>query len=327
MMIEMSARRVRNGVAAMGMAFVLGAGVAGLGAVAPAQAQMPPDIVAKIAALGRVVDPENTAKIYAPLLEQEPYAGIRLTRDVKYGASPRNVLDIFAADNAAAGHPVLMFVHGGGFVRGIKHAPGSPFYDNIMLFAARHGMIGFNVEYRLAPDATWPSGIEDLGAAIAFVRDNIASYGGDPNRVFLMGHSAGASHVAGYISHPDFFGPKGPGIVGAILSSGSYQLNAEDIGRDQVAYYGSDASLYAKRAPLTGIVKTSIPFMMSGAELDPPPIAAQFAMLKEAMCKSERGCMRSILLPHHSHMSESYSIDTADRQLSDQILDFISTGK
>jgi len=67
--------------------------------------------------------------------------------------------------------------------------------------------------------------------------------------------------------------------------------------------------------------------MMSSAELDPPPIAAQSALLKEALCKSEHGCVRSIVLPRHSHMSESYAIGTADTLLSDHILEFIKTGK
>jgi acetyl esterase/lipase len=321
------AHNFRNSLGGIGMAALVGIVGGGVGLTAPAQAQMPSDIIPQIEALGRVVDPPNTAKIYAPLQEKEPYAGIKVKRDVSYGEHARNVVDIFAAENGAAGRPVLMFVHGGGFVRGSKHEPGSAFYDNVMVFAARNGMVGVNVEYRLAPEFAWPSGLQDLAAAVAFVRDNIASYGGDPNRVLLMGHSAGASHVAGYVSHPEFFGPKGSGLAGAIFSSGSYDLKTEEPGDSQVAYYGADASRYQERAPLPGLVKGSIPFMVSSAELDPPPIAAQFATLKEAMCKSARGCVRSIVLPHHSHMSESYSINTADRQLSDQILEFIRTGK
>ena len=64
----------------------------------------------------------------------------------------------------------------------------------------------------------------------------------------------------------------------------------------------------------------------SAATCDPPPIAAQSVLLKEALCKSEHGCVRSIVLPKHSHMSD-YSINTADNQLPDQILEFIKTGK
>ena len=299
----------------------------GLALPSAALAQMPPDIAAKVAALGRVVDPENTGKIYAALQEKEPYAGIKVVRDVKYGTHPRQVVDIFTPETGAAGRPVLMFVHGGGYVRGNKRPPGSPFYDNVMVFAARHGMVGVNVEYRLAPEFKWPSGPEDMGAAVRFVNENIANYGGDPARVFLMGHSAGAGHVAAYVSHPEFFGPKGSGLAGAIFSSGpSYQLKAEPT-ELIAAYFGADTARYAERAALQGLIKTKIPFMMSRAELDPPAIADQFENLKDALCKSEHGCVRSIMLPHHSHMSESYAINTADTQLSDQILDFIKSGK
>src|SRR5262249_56751942 len=140
-----------------------------------------------IAAMGRVVDPENTGKLYAPLQEKEPYSGIKVVRDVRYGEHERNVVDIFTPETGAAGRPVLMFVHGGGYTRGNKRPPGSAFYDNIMVFAARHGMVGVNVEYRLAPEVPWPAGVEDMGAAGRLVRDKIANYGRDPHPVFPIG--------------------------------------------------------------------------------------------------------------------------------------------
>ena len=76
--------------------------------------------------MGRVVDPENTGKLYGPLQEKEPYAGVKVTRDVRYGKDERNVVDIFVPESGAAGRPVLMFVHGGGMIRGTKHAAGQP---------------------------------------------------------------------------------------------------------------------------------------------------------------------------------------------------------
>jgi triacylglycerol lipase len=302
-----------------------------LGALATttAQAQMPPDIAQQIVAIGRVVDPEKTGKIYGPLQEHEPYAGIKVARDVKYGPDPRNIVDIFSAENATGGpRPVLMFVHGGGLIRGIKHAPGSPFYDNIMVWAARNGMVGVNVEYRLAPKDPWPAGVEDVAAAVRFVGEHAAEYGGDPAKVFLMGHSAGATHVTTYVSHPEFHGPKGSGLAGAIFSSNpAYDMTNEPPSEGRTAYFGADTSKYAERSVQSGLLKTSIPYMFSAAELDPPAIAAQFAAFKEMQCKTERGCARSLLLPHHSHMSESYAINTADKQLSDQILEFVKKGK
>jgi acetyl esterase/lipase len=311
-------------LAPVGIAALLAAGLA---LPTAALAQMPPDIAAKVAALGRVVDPENTGKLYAPLQEKEPYAGIKVSRDVKYGSDARNVVDIFVPETGAAGRPVLMFVHGGGMIRGIKHAPGSAFYDNIMVFAARHGMVGVNVEYRLAPQFAWPAGNEDLAAAVRLVSEKAADLGADPNRIYLMGHSAGATHVASYVSHPEFFGPKGSGLAGAILSSGGYDFTKDEQSEGRIAYFGSDPALLLQRSAVAGLIKTKIPFMMSSAELDPPPIAAQSALLKDALCKSEHGCVRAMVLPKHSHMSESYAIGTADTQLSDQILEFIKTGK
>jgi len=303
--------------------------LAGLGLIVStaANAQVPPDITEKIAAIGRVSDPAKTAPLYAPLQEKEPYAGVKVSRDLKYGPHERNVLDLFVAEGASGARPTLMFVHGGGFVRGTKRAPGSPFYDNIMLFAARNGMIGVNVEYRLAPQFSWPSGGEDLGMAVRWVADTVASHGGDPNRVFLMGHSAGATHVAIYVSHPEFHGPKGSGLAGAMFSSGFYDLTRTEGSEGQRDYFGADRALYKERSALGGLLKSTIPFMMNAAELDPPQIVDQFKLLQDAMCESPRGCVRAVLLPKHSHMSESYAINTADTQLSSQMLEFIKTGR
>jgi acetyl esterase/lipase len=322
-------RTCRHHRVRFGFAAIIGAGIAaaGLMPTTAARAQMPPDLAEKVAAMGRVVDPENTGKLYAPLQEKEPYAGVKVTRDVKYGSDARNVVDIFVPESGAAGRPVLMFVHGGGMIRGIKHAAGSPYYDNVMLFAARHGMVGVNVEYRLAPQFAWPAGNEDLAAAVRLVVDKAADFGADPNRIYLMGHSAGATHVASYISHPEFFGPKGSGLAGAILSSGGYDFTKDEQSEGRIAYFGSDPALLVRRSAVAGLIKTKIPFMMSSAVLDPPPIAAQSVLLKDALCQSEHGCVRNILLPKHSHMSESYSINTGDHLLSDQILEFIKTGK
>jgi acetyl esterase/lipase len=296
-------------------------------AAAPALAQVPPDIAAKLAALGRVVDPAATGAIYAPLQESEPYAGIKVVRDVKYGPAERNLLDVFSADAASGPRPMLMFMHGGEYIRGEKSRTGSPFYDNVMLWAARHGMVGVNLEYRLAPQAPWPAGPQDIGAAVRFVADNAGTYGINPQRLFLMGHSAGATHAASYVAHKEFHGPVGSGLAGAILSSGIYDLTKAEPSPARRAYFGADTALYAERSAVPGLVDGNIPFMISTAELDPPTMEQQFSLLKEAMCKSERGCVRAVALPHHSHMSESYSINTADTQLTDQILEFMAKGR
>jgi acetyl esterase/lipase len=288
---------------------------------------MPEDIAWKLLEIGHVVDAPKTAALYAPLQEKEPYHGVRIERDVKYGAAERNLLDVFMPETASSPRPVLIFVHGGAFIAGNKRMPDSPFYDNIMLWAVKNGFVGVNITYRLAPQSPWPAGAEDVAAAVQWVSDKIGEHGGDPARIYLMGHSAGAVHVASYVWHPEFYKVRDGGLKGAIMVSGIYDLTATPPADPERAYFGNDASRYAGQSSLTGLLRTSIPLMAVTAELDPPVFGKQFDVLKQAACKRPGGCVRALLLPQHSHMSEVYSINTADTRLASEILDFVNTGK
>jgi acetyl esterase/lipase len=283
---------------------------------------MPVDIAAKLQEIGRVVDPPKTAPLYVPLQEKEPYQGVKIERDVKYGSADRNLLDIFVPEAGSSFRPVLIYVHGGGFVAGNKHPPDSPFYDNVMLWAVKNGFVGVNVTYRLAPQAPWPAGAEDLAAAVQWVSENITQRGGDPVRIFLMGHSAGAVHVASYVSHPEFYKVKGGGLAGAIMLSGSYDLTATPAGAPEIAYFGADPARYAERSSLQGLLRSNTPLMIAAAELDPPDFVQQFELLRDAACKRPSGCITAGLLPQHSHMSEVYSINTDDNGLTAEIFTF-----
>jgi hypothetical protein len=142
-----------------------------------------------------------------------------------------------------------------------------------------------------------------------------------------MGHSAGAVHVATYVSHPEFWGSNGSGLAGAILVSGLYDLTGMPPSEGTSAYFGTDPALYPARSSFSGLLKTKTPLMITAAELDPPPFVAQLNFLKDGLCKSEHGCAHAFMLPQHSHMSEVYSINTADTRLTNDILDFVKTGK
>ena len=291
------------------------------------ESPMPEDIAWKLQELGQVIDPLNNGLLYEPLQQKEPYPGVRIERDLKYGPADRNLLDIFMPESASSARPVLIFVHGGGFVAGNKRTGSSPFYDNIMLWALKNGFIGVNITYRLAPESPWPAAAEDVAAAVRWVAENIASHGGEPGRIYLMGHSAGAVHVATYVSHPEFHGPKGSGLAGAIIVSGLYDMTGLPASDSTKAYYGTDTATYRERSSFDGLLKTKIPLMIAAAELDPTAFTAQLGLLNESLCKTEHGCVRSVLLPQHSHMSEVYSINTNDTRLTDQILEFVKTGK
>jgi acetyl esterase/lipase len=288
---------------------------------------MPPDIAQKIAALGRGIAVPQTDAIYAPLHPMDPYPGVKVARDIKYGPADLNLLDVMAAENAAdAPRPVLVLVHGGGFSRGTKKVAGSPFLDNIPLWAARNGMVGVNVDYRLAPQSPWPSGPEDMAAIVHWLKANIARYGGDPSRIYMMGWSAGANHVASYVAFPEFHAIAGSGLAGAILLSGSpFDPTVFDM-TPYKAYFGDDASKFPALSPTPGLLKTTVPLMVVYAGLDPPGIERESINLIETLCNAQR-CPQKVFLKTHSHISEGDAIGTSDTELTDQLLVFMKVGK
>ncbi len=285
--------------------------------------QVPPAIASELQRIGRVVAPPPTAALYAPLQQKEPYAGVAVARDQRYGPDARHQLDVFTAAGAAgAAKPVLVFVHGGGFTGGNKRSGDSPFYDNIALWAVKNGMVGVNITYRLAPQHRWPAAQEDLAAALAWVRANIGARGGDARRIYVMGHSAGAAHVAQYIGHPQFHVAPGGGIAGAILVSGIFDLVTAQKNPPLQAYFGTDAARYPQLSALPGMVRARIPLLLAFAELDPSDFHEQSEQARGALCEARR-CPQLLQLQGHSHMSEVYAIGTADTALTAPLLSFV----
>ncbi|HLF12757.1 MAG TPA: nuclear transport factor 2 family protein [Gammaproteobacteria bacterium] len=294
-------------------------GAAVTGAQTASFGGMPPEIETQLRAIGARIEVQETTELYAPLQPKEPYSWLSVTRDVAYGTHERNVLDVFTSPDTGSGKPVVVFVHGGGFARGAKRAPDSPFYDNVMLWAVGNGLVGVNINYRLAPEHMWPSGIEDLTALMGWLKSNVARYGGDPNKIFLWGHSAGAAHVADYVAHAAMAGRES-GAAGAILTSGFYDLGTEvSVWK---AYYGEDLSTYAERSSLPGLLKTTTPLLVTDAELDPEMFQVETNKLAAARAQIGKPVRRAHLAGH-SHISETYAVGTADRTLSAPVLDFV----
>ncbi len=299
----------------MKIRIVIAALVALLSASGASLAQVPPDIAEGIRKIGPVVDTPGTAKLYAPLFtsQKDVMAKAMVTRDVAYGPDPANKLDVFTS-GTGTGKTVVVYVHGGGFERGDKRQPGSPFYDNIMLWLTQQGMVGVNMNYRLAPKNTWPAAHEDMAAVVRWVQQNIAQYGGDPDRVALWGQSAGASLIAGYLAHPQFYGPKGHGVKAAVMNSGFYEND-----RGGSAYFGNDPKELAARSATEGMKKVTIPLFISHTEVDLPDAIREADAANKALCDAGR-CPTYAVFKDHSHISQGYSVGTADTSVSGPIL-------
>lgn len=291
-------------------------------------AQVPSDIGEKLRALGRIVDVSATAQLYqGRVLETESCRGPKVDRDVRYGTDEKHVLDIFVPTEAPVqALPVLIYVPGGGFVNPARRVPNSPYFDSLMTWAVCNGMVGVNMSYRVLPKDPWPAAAEDVGMVVRWLHQQIEARGGDPKRIFLFAHSAGAAHAASYIADERFQGKAGPGVAAVLLLSGSYQLTPDVAAAPspQRSYFGDDVTKYEERSARQGLVAISprLPFWVGFAELDPPRTEAQAQGLHEAMCKSGR-CPTFAKFAGHSHMSEMFSIGTADRAVSDSILTFI----
>ncbi|MGE3935126.1 MAG: alpha/beta hydrolase [Rhodospirillaceae bacterium] len=276
---------------------------------------------ARIRALGRTIEPavlEAAQAIFTPQHETEPYDGVRVTRDVRYGAHDRHRLDVYAPDPAGAKRPVLLFVHGGGFTGGDKKRPGTPYQDNVALWAVRHGMVGINMTYRLAPAAPWPAGIEDIAAAIAWIRANGAAHGGDAGRIFLMGTSAGATHVACYAAG------RSPEIAGAIMLSGVYDLETTEPRDSLKSYFGADIPAWSARSPLRGLIDGAVPLMFVLAEFDPPDFERQALAAVSAFSACHGRWPHFVRLMGHNHFTATLHLNTDDDYLGRQIVEFVA---
>jgi triacylglycerol lipase len=220
---------------------------------------------------------------------------------------------------------VLVFVHGGGFVMGDKRTPGLPFYDNIGDFSVTCGFVGVTMTYRLAPAHPWPAGSEDVAAAVRWLRANIAAHGGDPRRIFLIGQSAGAVHVAGYVASPSLHEGNAIGVAGAMLVSGSYDVARADANQFHLAYYGDQPEKWAAASTLEGLVATDLPLLFSVSEFDGADFQKQAALLTAAFTAARKRFPRMHWLAGHNHLSPALAVGSSVDTLGPLIREFIET--
>lgn len=233
--------------------------------------------------------------------------------DLVYGPHERHRLDLYGQPKEQA--PIVLFVHGGSFRIGDKAADG---WQNAAVgrWAAAQGWLGAVMNYRLAPDHKWPAGGEDVVAAVDWLTAHAAHYGGDPQRIVLIGTSAGAVHVATALQvRPDL------AVRGCVLLSRLYGYADYDE-RDSI-YYG-DAEQAAQQMPREAVAATIIPLMVACAEYDPPRFQAEWAgLLRDRLTRHGR-LPRCYYAVGHNHYSMAMHIGTSDQRLSDEIADFVT---
>ena len=274
----------------------------------------------RISDLGYELTPEVLPAVLELLDAEQQQLARRIppaATDLHYAEHERQVLDIYKpADAGVTPLPVLMFVHGGGFLRGDKGSAERWHNACVGRMAADRGFIGVVMNYRLAPEHTWPAGGEDVGLAVDWLTGNIHRFGGDPDKIVLVGTSAGAVHCATYLR----LHPQTAGIRGMVLLSGLYGYTPLDE-RDRF-YYGEQTT-YPSRWPKEVLTETNLPLLIACAEFDPPRFQAEFLGIMQARLRARGVLPRSILLSGHNHYSMASHLGTSDTRLADEIVSFV----
>jgi acetyl esterase/lipase len=168
----------------------------------------------------------------------------RMVRDAVCGPDPRNRVDVYAPNGTAAGAnlPVIVFIYGGSWASGDKND-----YQFLGQALASRGFVVAMPNYRLVPQTLFPGFIEDGALGVKWVSENIAAHGGDPSRIVLMGHSAGAYNAIMLALDRRYFRAAGadPGAIRGFAGlAGPYNFLPLDVASTRTAF-GQAPDLHA----------------------------------------------------------------------------------
>lgn len=280
-------------------------------------------------------------RVALPLLYVDaPLPADRIVRDLPYrtdaGSDPRkNGVDLFLAEGR--GWPVLVFVHGGGWTSGDRglRVGGADVYGNIGRFYAARGIGVAVVGYRLQPAVGWHDQVDDVAQAVAWVHREIGRYGGDPDAIFVSGHSAGGELVARVALDPAPLARLGvapSAICGLIPVSGA----GFDLADAQTYALGADPAYYEARfrdgvagddwraaGSVTGFARAAAPpSLILYAEGDTAPLRRQSERLHDVLVTAGAES-RVVVVPGESHQRMVLVLSRADKAAAPAILDFV----
>ncbi|QYF92242.1 alpha/beta hydrolase [Massilia sp. PAMC28688] len=175
-----------------------------------------------LAAAGIVLGALAACSPLGALNALSPGKSLRTSAGVPYGASPRHKLDIYTPEQSVANAPVIVFFMGGNWVKGERGD-----YAFVGRALAARGYVVVIPDYRLYPEVTYPDFLDDSAGAVAWTAREISRFGGDPSRLYVMGHSAGAYNAAMVALDPRYlakFGMRASALRGLIGLAGPYDF-------------------------------------------------------------------------------------------------------
>ena len=279
-------------------------------------------IQSAVAALGANFNPSvltATRNIYRPHIPPAGFQGIQCVSDVVWGEHERHTLDVYRPVQTSIA-PVLLFVHGGGFIAGSKRED-ETFHRNVGEYFARHGFLTLITNYRLAPKDPWPAGGQDIGRVLAWAENHVEEWGGQKNCIQVLGQSAGSSHVASWLFDEQIRGNSNEILRGAALMSGVYRP-MEPLPPPLQSYWGSDPLLYNQRAPISHVKPSKLPLLLTVTELDPSWLARHTFDLALELTLANGQSPRFAWFEGHNHVSTGQSLGSPQDDVGQKLIAF-----
>jgi len=247
-----------------------------------------------------------------------------VTRDVDYMSNVdyddgRDLLDIYMPEKAN-NVPVVVFFHGGALRDGDKSTG-----QTIAQRLVPHGVGVVSANYRLTPSVMYPAHVQDAASATAWVLRNIEQYGGDPENVYISGHSAGAYLAALIALDPERLGAHG---LSPTLLSGSILISpflyVEETAADRPKdVWGTDPADWLAASVTPHIGSGGGRMLLIYADGDDEWRRNQNDRFGEAMEAAGNHSVRVVEVPNRNHLSLITGLNDPDDQIGDLALGFV----
>lgn len=249
---------------------------------------------------------------------------VRVLRDLAYvpgpAVGPRQRLDLYLPEGQPGPVPVLISAPGGGLVEGDK-ANDAPIGQRF----AQAGFATAVINYRLSPAVAHPAHVEDLASAVAWVRRSIAQHGGDPERLFLTGHSAGAYLATLLVTDSSYLAALGSNIQqirGLVAVSGFYHVERIAPERDK-RIWGESADAWRAASPRSHLHNRLPPALFVHADGDDDARRAENLDIAETARRAGNARVESVRIADRDHRSLWKRIVEANDPLAERILGFL----
>jgi|SRR5579864_309086 len=225
--------------------------------------------------------------------------------NVAYGDHPLQVLDLYSPATPVTGAPVLVWLHGGGFRRGapaVDGYNGRPYLERGALFAS--------MGYRLAPEVRFPDSCDDVELGLRWLVEHVRNRGGDPEKIFLAGHSAGAMLAAAVGFHLDL-------VKGLVLISGFYDVSDhpdEIVNRASSRYHARQIDAIERLPGHTILIVGD----------DDLPAAMPSALELQEAIRARGGFVTLFVEPYANHYAANRGFHTRSTQVSNAVARMLS---